>query len=240
VIRAALCVAGALAGGCSRSEYAPTCAPEPGPHHQVACVGVCINEIGAENDTYVTDPEDLFALDPSEATEDWIELYNQNDRTESLDGYTIERWDNGFAKTRLDGLSIPPGGCLLLVGISKEVEAGELRFSFDLSAEWGTLRLRKDYQGDACMHDRVYYPSQRDQDPPSSWGRARGGVPRDGGPVFQSQVPPTPGATVSGQECGRAPSLDPETGDTGTVTGATDTVTGDTGTATGGTGAGTP
>lgn len=162
--------------GCQ--DYALQCR-EPEHDDPIPCDGVCINEIGADNGTFVTDTGDRNHLDPLEATEDWVELYNNGPKRVVLDHLVLERDDSGYAESRLPPLALGPGTCVLLVASAEPVDHGPRHLALDLNSDWGTLRLWTD---ERCLVDRVYYPLQ---DEVRSWGRA----PGDGGERWDYRVP---------------------------------------------------
>ena len=140
------------------------------------CDGVCINELGVDNDTWLTDTADRANADPFQATEDWVELYNSSGESTSLAGLVLERNDNAFGQSLLsEKLEIPAGGCLLLVASTQEEDRGVRTLSFDLNSDFGTVRLWKQQAHgprSRCLVDRVYYGPQPLN---GSFGRLAGG-----------------------------------------------------------------
>jgi hypothetical protein len=116
-------------------------APEPTP------LPLCINEFMPQNNT---------TLEVDAATPDWIELHNPTDADVLLDGWTITD-DKDIPDMHLlaGGLSVPPGGFLLLYPDSLP-ELGPEHLSFSLDVEGDDVALfAPDGQGSIVNYGTV-------------------------------------------------------------------------------------
>lgn len=110
---------------------------------------IAINEIMAQNTSTVTDPIGDF--------EDWIELYNTTSSPLLLDGLFLTDTATNLQKWQFpNGISIPPGGYLIVWADEDLAEAG-VHADFKLSASGESVILSK---ADGTIVDTVSFGTQ--------------------------------------------------------------------------------
>lgn len=126
--------------------------------------GIFINEISADNASYVDD---------NYKYEDWIELYNSSSESIDFSKYYISNEKNNptmfqFADTDSKKTTIPAGG-YSIIWCSKKPERGILHTNFKLSKTGGSVYLSKiDETNEVILVDSVCYASH---DKTTSFGR---------------------------------------------------------------------
>ena len=99
---------------------------------QLAAAAICINELMAVNDY-------ALVLDDG-SSPDWVELHNPTDRSVSLDGWKLHGEGAEGGTGSLDGLSMEPGGFLLLYA-DEGAGRGPLSQPFKLNSDGGAVWL---------------------------------------------------------------------------------------------------
>lgn len=97
-------------------------------------VALSINELMASNSSLALDPDD------PDATPDWIEIYNASDVDVSLEGLFITDDLSQPLLHRLDDLTVPAGGFVVLLA-DDDPDAGPRHLPFKLSAEGDAVGL---------------------------------------------------------------------------------------------------
>ena len=143
-----------------------------------ASTSVVINELMADNDSYVEDPQGDF--------DDWIELYNISDREVDLSGMYLTDAEDDLRKWAFpEGTTLVPGTHLVVWADEDEDKDG-LHADFKLSSRGeGVYLIDTDGRGNAIL-DAVLF---EEQETDLSYGR----LP-DGTGSFQSIASPTPSA----------------------------------------------
>lgn len=137
---------------------------------------IVINELQASNPALNVDPDD------SEATPDWLELYNPETFAISLAGLFVSDDPDTPLKHPLPDVDIEPGGFLLLIA-DGDPDAGPTHVDFKLSSEGETVGV---YTESGAPLDRIMFENLGD-------GQVAGRLP-DGGPLSLLS-PATPGET---------------------------------------------
>jgi len=137
-----------------------------------------INEVMADNDTTVEDPDEAGAF------EDWIELYNPGVDPIDLSGmYLTDDTSDPLQWQIPDGMTIDAGGHLVLWA-DNDTDQGGAHASFKLSSDGETIALY-DIDGTTLI-DSIEYGAQTTD---VSYGRYP-----DGADLWGSMTTPTPGA----------------------------------------------
>ncbi len=142
---------------------------------------VCINEIMADNDATIEDPDEVGAF------EDWVELYNAG--AESIDLGGLYLTDDVSDPTQWQfptGSTIPAGG-YLLIWADGDADQGDNHASFKLSAGGETIALY-DNDGTTLLDSIVFDEQSTDV----AYGRSP-----DGGGTIGVLATPTPGTANS-------------------------------------------
>jgi hypothetical protein len=98
----------------------------------------------------------ITAQDETGQAGDWIEIYNPNDQSLSLHGYTVTDVLSNAAVHRLNGVIIPAHGHLVLWADERPT-AGALHLDFKLASDGGEIGLARP---DGSYIDRVRYGAQ--------------------------------------------------------------------------------
>jgi hypothetical protein len=109
-----------------------------------------INELMSDNSSCVTDDAGDFS--------DWIELYNNQASTLSIDGYYLSNKRNYLNKWPMPNVSIPSLGFKLLWANSDE-ELSRNNVNFKLSAAGDTLLLHRKVDDTYQLVDQVIIPA---------------------------------------------------------------------------------
>lgn len=104
---------------------------------------LCINEFMPANGRGPIDETGEYA--------DWIELHNPSDEAFSADGVRISDDPDDPDATVLDGLTIEPGGFLLLWA-DGDVDEGDSHLGFGMSRDGGTLALLDAHDQGSVIH----------------------------------------------------------------------------------------
>ena len=143
------------------------------PLRRAAATDVVINELMARNSSAVRDPQREY--------DDWIELANTSSRTVSLDGMYLTDNEEQPRKWRIpSGVSLPPGGYLLVWADEDREATSGLHASFRLSADGElVMLLDTDERGNQIL-DEVRFPAQEADAALGRYPDARGAF----GPVW--------------------------------------------------------
>lgn len=145
----------------------------------VTSVEIYINEIMADNDSTIEDPDEAGAF------EDWVELYNPGSTSIDLSGFYLR--DDSSEPTQWQfpsGSTIAAGG-YLIIWADGDTDQGDTHASFGLSSGGETVEL---YNIDgATLVDSITFGEQTTD---VSYGRLT-----DGTDILLSMTTPTPGAT---------------------------------------------
>lgn len=109
-----------------------------------------INEMMSDNSSCITDEAGYFS--------DWIELYNNQTSSFSIDGYYLSNKRNYLNKWPMPNVSIPSHGFKLLWANSDE-ELSRNNVNFKLSAAGDTLLLHKKVDDTYQLLDQVIVPA---------------------------------------------------------------------------------
>lgn len=142
---------------------------------------LCINEIMADNDAVIEDPNEAGAF------EDWVELYNSGSESVDLTGMYLT--DDTTEPTQWQfpaGSSIAAGG-FLLIWADGEPEQGSDHASFKLSSGGETVALY-DTDGTTLLDSMEFGPQSTDV----SYGRSSDGTVA----TLASATPGTPNSNV--------------------------------------------
>ena len=137
-----------------------------------------INEIMASNDSTLADEAGEF--------DDWIEIYNNSDAAQSLNGLFLSDDPNRPNRWAFPDVSVPANG-FLLVWLDDDTEQGELHASFKLERNGEEIGLYEPAEGGFSALDLIVFEAQR---PDTSYGRSP-----DGGTALEFFATPTPGAS---------------------------------------------
>jgi len=141
---------------------------------EVAETGIVINEIMAANDETLADEFSEY--------DDWIELYNNSDTEQSLQGWALTDNSSKLFKWTFPADAVIPAHDYLLVWADDDEDQSPLHASFKLSADGEEVYL---VTPDGLLADEVIFTAQN-----SDIAYAR--VPNGTGSF--SQVSPTPGS----------------------------------------------
>ena len=148
---------------------------------QLLAGDICINEIMADNDSTIEDPQEVGAF------EDWVELYNPTAQSVDLSGKFLT--DDVDAPTQWQfpsGSTIDAGG-YFIIWADGDTDQGDTHASFKLSSGGETVAL---YDTDGTtLIDSIEFGAQLTD---VSYGRSP-----DGGDTLGSFATATPGATNS-------------------------------------------
>ena len=160
---------------------------------QLLAADICINEIMADNDAAIEDPQEVGAF------EDWIELYNTTDESIDLSGKFLTDDLGDPDQWQFPEGSTIAAGDYLLIWADGDTDQGDNHASFKLSSGGETVAL---YDTDgATLLDSIEFGAQLTD---VSYGRSP-----DGGDTLGSLSTATPGAVNSSiVETNIAPSAD--------------------------------
>jgi hypothetical protein len=114
--------------------------------------GLVINEVLAENSTINIDPD-------FKRHADWIELYNNSNRTIDLSFYALSDDENNLQKWEIpQGTKIKPKGYLLIWADGKYDKFKAVHTNFKLSGKGETLTLSDD---EGNILDSIQFPKQK-------------------------------------------------------------------------------
>ncbi len=141
-----------------------------------ASLAIVINEIVAANDSLLFDADN--------DTPDWIELYNETDKTVDLTDYSLTDDPNEPTKWRFSEFTLDPQDYLVVLCSGKDRQNDEIHTNFRLDSDGEFIGL---YSPDGEAVDTVHFPMLEDD---MSFGRYPNGT---GAFVFMKN--PTPGKT---------------------------------------------
>ncbi|MGV3772445.1 MAG: lamin tail domain-containing protein [Verrucomicrobiales bacterium] len=156
--------------------------PGAANNNAAAPVQVVINEWMAGNTSTIADPDDMDF-------DDWFELHNPGDETADLSGYSLtDNLDNPRKVVVPQGVTIPPGGFLLVWADEEIATTGQLHVGFKLSLGGESIGL---YSPAGTLVDSVTFGQQTNN---VSQGRSPNGSANI---VFFTS--PTPGFSNGGE-----------------------------------------